>query len=219
VNILKITPVFFAAGALAACSATSYVPGVAGNAGGTYSVTQNGTTTTLPAPGATLSNGMQVWDGTAGSYKGYAYDSADVVAIALMDTASHATSTGISGTASTSVPLTSTATYTGGFSADYYSTNKVNYVRNVDGTFTSNVDFGAGTFSGNGVSIGVYNNPTLSVSGTITGAEINGTATFAGSGYTGSATAPLTGGFYGTNTLAGVFQNATVAGLIWGVTP
>lgn len=218
-NILKITPFFMAAATLAACSSTSYAPGVAGNAGGSYSVTQSGTTTTLPAPGATLSNGLLVWDGTAGSHKGYAYDSADVVAIALMDTASHATTTGISGTASTSVPLTGTATYTGGFSADYYSTNKVNYVRNVSGTFITNVDFGAGTLSGNGVSIGVYNNPTLSVSGTISGADISGTATFAGSGYTGSATAPLTGGFYGTNTLAGVYQNATVAGLIWGVTP
>ena len=221
-NILQKTPLLLAAGALAACGASPYVPGTAQNSGGAYSVTQSGATIALPAPGGVLVNGMSVWDGTTGTHKGYVYENADVVAIAVMDSATQATTAGISGTAAASVPTTGSATYTGGFSGEYYrqQTGKPSYVRNLTGPLTTNVNFAAGTLSGQGVAAGTFNTPTLSISGTISGTEISGTATIAGaSEFTGSGTAPLSGGFYGTNTLAGVYQSSNFTGVIWGQTP
>lgn len=222
-NILQNTPLFLAAGALAACSsAAPYVAGTAQNSGGTYSITQSGATTVLPAPGAALVDGMFVWDGSTGTQKGFVFESADVVAIAVMDTATQETIAGISGTAAASVPTTGTAIYSGGFSANYYrqQTGNPSYVRNLSGPLTTNVNFGAGTLSGQGTAIGTFDNPTLSVSGTISGTEFTGTATIGSANeFTGSGSAPLAGGFYGTSTLAGVYQGSNFTGVIWGETP
>ncbi len=220
-NILQKTPFFIVAGALAACS-SPYEPGTAQSSGGTYSVTQSGATVSLPAPGAAIADGMMVWSDSAGTHKGFVYDSADVVAVAVMNTTTHETTAGITGTAAASVPTTGTAIYSGGFSADYYraQTGKPNYVRNLSGPFTSNVDFAAGTISGQGTAVGTFDNPTLAISGTISGTEFSGTATFANANeFPGNGTVPLAGGFYGTNTLAGVYQGTDVTGVIWGVTP
>ena len=220
-NILHKTPLLLAAGALAACSSasTSFTPAVDGtaqNLGGIYSITQNGTTTRIPAAqNPTIFNGMTAWTSSGGPHKGYVYDSSDVLAISVMDMATNETIAGISGIAATSVPTSGAASYTGGFSSTYVRAD-VGGVWNADGSFTTNVDFGSGAIIGSGTGA---TGSSLSVTGTVSGVQFNGTATYASTGYTGVATAPLTGGFYGTNTMAGVYQNADVAGIIWGVQP
>ncbi len=225
-NILQKSPLFFVVAVVAACSSSvspPYAPGTAQNSGGAYSVTQNGTTTPLVAPGAGIADGMRYWNGTAGAYNGFVYENADVIAIAVMNSITLETIAGISGTAAASLPTTGTAIlYSGGFSVNHYFEPgvSVSFVRNLSGPLTTNVDFEAGTFSGQGTAIGKLDSPTLSISGAISGTTLSGTATFAGAdGFSGSGTAPLSGGFYGTNILAGVYQNTDITGVIWGETP
>ncbi len=220
-NYKWLIPQLFAAGALAACSSTStpttIVPAVEGsaqNAGGSYSVTQPIEITGTPA---VTGDGFLAWGGGVGnSHKGYAYESADVVAIAAMDVSTDVTVAGISGTAATNVPTSGTGVYAGGFSGTYLRGGGTNAPWNVRGAFTTNVDFATGAVTGSGTGSG---SSTLSVTGTASGAQFNGTATFTALEYGGSITAPLTGGLYGTNTLAGIYQGPEVTGIIWGVSP
>jgi len=219
-NTLQKTPLLLVAGALAACSSapTSFTPAVEGtaqNLGGTYSVTQNGTTTPITtAPSATIFNGMIAWTSAAAPHKGYAYDSSDVLAISVMDTTTHETFAGINGIAAASVPTSGAASYAGGYSGTFLRAGIG--ARNADGSFTTNVDFGSGAIIGSGTGT---QGSSLSITGTVSGVQFNGTATYASTNFGGVASAPLTGGFYGTNTMAGVYQNTDVSGIIWGIQP
>ena len=158
---------------------------------------------------------MTAWTSSVGSHKGYVYESSDVLAISVMDTATHETFAGISGIAAASVPTSGVASYAGGYSGTFVRTG-VGDARNANGSFTTSVDFGNGTVIGSGTGTDFS---SLSITGTVSGTQFNGTATYASTDYSGVATAPLTGGFYGTNTMAGVYQNTDVSGVIWGTNP
>lgn len=225
-NLLRIMTFTFAAGALAACSSTAvpttpFVPLVSGsataNADGTYTITQSGTTITLSVPSTTPAAsalGLRYWNDPSAA--GYVYDGADVTAVAIMNPTSFATLAGLSGTAASSVPTSGSAAYTGAFSATYFRGGVVNLPWLVRGAMTTNVDFGSGTLSGTATG---NDSSSLTVYGVISGTQFNGLAAFSGLESTGSPAADLSGGFYGSNTLAGIFQNADVAGIIWGVSP
>lgn len=224
-KVLKHLTMLCAAGALGACSTVTptipFVPLVSGiataNADGTYTIVENGTTRELPASRtspATDAVSLEFWFNV--NEQGYTYTSADVTAVAVMDESTNITHAGISGTAAASVPTSGFATYTGAYSATYFRGGLINGPQNARGILTTDVDFGAGTLAGVSAP-SIYS--SLTVSGTISGTNFNGTANFSGTEYTGPATADLSGGFYGTNTLAGIYQSATVTGLIWGVTP
>ena len=213
------------AGLLAGCmnttaptpAPTPFTPAVNGTAqysGGTYSVTQGGITRTFAAPAAT-GNGFLVWNGL-GNEHGYLFENADVLAIAAMDTATEETIAGISGTAAASLPTSGSATYAGGFSATYYRSGATNDSWNARGAFSTDVDFATGAVTGSGTGSA---NSSLSITGEISGTSFNGTAQFSADEYTGAATVPLTGGFFGTNTLAGVYQGSRVTGIIYGTNP
>jgi hypothetical protein len=210
---------------LAACSSTTatvgtpptFTPSISGtaqkDARGLYSVTQNGVTRTLGSGHAIASRQIQYINAPA-SFS-YVYDSAAVTAVGGMDrTAPNTNYAGISGTRSATVPTSGTGTYHGDFGVTYYNsvTNKPN---GTYGAFTTNVDFSAGTLSGSGTGV---NSSQLTVSGTLQGAQFNGTANFSVTTFTGNGTnVPMTGGFYGAgNTVAGIVQNADIAGVFWG---
>lgn len=205
-------------GALAACSSatTPFTPaldGTAQNLGGNYSVTQNGTTVSIAS---TLSGstfyGMRAWISSSNPHKGFVYDTSDVLAIAVIDATSGATGAGINGVAAASVPTSGVASYVGGYSGTYWN-DLHNLAWNAGGAITTNVDFASGAVTGSGSGT---ESSSLSVTGTVSGTQFNGTATFAAAGYNGAAQAPMTGGFYGTNTMAGIYRNTDVAGIIWG---
>lgn len=213
------------AGALGACSTatptTPFVPAVSGtasqNGDGTYTIVEGGTTTALPAPrtsAATTALGLDYW--FTANEQGYTHTTADVTAVAVMEMGTNAPHTGISGTAAASVPTSGVATYAGAFSATYFRGGATNSAWNTRGAMTTTVDFGAGTLSGTGSG---SDSSSLTVFGTVSGTNFNGLAAFSAPEYTGAAFADLSGGFYGANTLAGIYQNAAVAGLIWGTTP
>jgi len=225
-SVFQSISIICAAGVLGACSTASppFVPAVSGtaaaNADGTYQIVEDGTTTSLAVPAssaATSALGLAFWNNIA--YSGYVFSNADVTAIAMRDHPGNSTHAGLTGTAASSVPTSGSATYTGAFSAAYQVGNLTNSVAAnglARGAMSTDVDFGAGTLSGSGTG---SNGTTLSVTGTISGTNFNGTATFSGTDYTGPAQADLSGGFYGTNTLAGIYKNPKVAGVIWGATP
>jgi hypothetical protein len=205
-----------AAGALAACSSTTATPiltpgSAAAAAGGNYTLTQDGVTRTLPAPSGTAGLGLNYWN--LASVKGYKYENADVVAIAVMDRTTNDTFTGISGTAAASVPTSGSALYTGDFSATYYRGGTINLPWSASGGFSTLVNFGSGAVTGSGS--GSYST-NLSLDGTVSGTSITGTATFSGVDYTGEATVPMAGGFYGAGTIAGVYQGNRLTGVFWG---
>ncbi len=158
---------------------------------------------------------MTAWISSAGPHKGYVYDSSDVLAISVMDTATHETIAGINGNAAASVPTSGVASYAGGYSGTFVRAG-IGDARNANGSFTTNVNFGSHAIIGSGTGT---EGSSLSITGTVSGVQFNGTATYASTDYSGVATAPLTGGFYGTNTIAGIYQNTDVAGIIWGVSP
>jgi hypothetical protein len=141
------------------------------------------------------------------------YENADVIAIAIMDVATSETIVGLSGTSSTNVPVSGSAVFTGDFSSVYYRGGATNNAWNVTGAFTTSVNFSSGSVSGSGT--GSYNS-SLDVNGTVDGTSFNGTATFSATEYTGTATVPMTGGFYGTQTVAGIYQGSDTAGVFWG---
>ena len=216
-HLFKNLSLICLAGVLGACStATTFTPAVSGSAGatggGTYAVTQNGVTRALPAPGGTASGtSIQFWGPS--DQKGHMYENADVVAIAIMDVVTDETFAGISGTPSTNVPVSGSGVFTGDFSSVYYRGGTTNNAWNATGAFTTSVSFSSGSVTGSGT--GTFNS-SLDVNGTIDGTNFNGTATFAATEYTGAATVPMTGGFYGVSTVAGIYQGADTTGVFWG---
>lgn len=168
--------------------------GTAANSNGTYSVTQNNVTTTLPVTNFTL-NGQPAWAGTQG-FRANAYESANVLAIGGLD-GNGDLFAGITGTLTNNLP-SGTANYSGRYS-----------LTTAGQTITSapldlSADFTTGTIQDVG-------NNTIDVSGTISGSSISGTVTYNGSNST------LSGGFYGTNEVAGAFDGSNFAGILYGI--
>lgn len=166
--------------------------GSAANTGGVYSVVQGTTTTTLPSGAFTL-NGQPAW--ATGTTRANAYESANVLAIGGVQ--SGTAFAGISGTPGV-VPTTGTATYTGRYAVNSAASSQ-------SGPLVLSANFGSGTIADNTAAIDVV--------GTITGSEFAGTVTFGGN------TADLSGGFYGTNEMAGAFAGDNIGGVIYGSTP
>lgn len=168
------------------------VVGSAVNTGGAYSVVQGTTTTTLPPVAFTL-NGQRAW--STATTKANAYESANVLAIGGVQNGTEFA--GVSGALGT-VPATGTATYTG-----RYAVNTA--LLSQSGPLELNADFAGGTIADN--------TSAIDVAGTITGSQFAGTVTFGGD------TADLSGGFYGTNEMAGAFVGDNIGGVIYGSTP
>jgi hypothetical protein len=211
---------------LAACSSTTstptpFTPAISGtaqvDASGNISVTQNGATRT---PGTTgISIGGTPFYAFVSSSFGVAYHTADVTAVAGRDSATpNATYAGISGTLSTTVPTTGFGTYTGDFNMSYHRGGTTNSNWWAHGAFTTYVDFNAGTLAGSGTGATGTGSAgsNLTVSGTLQGAQFNGSAYFTAPDFAGATGVPMTGGIYGTNTVAGIIQNANVAGVFYG---
>jgi hypothetical protein len=62
----------------------------------------------------------------------------------------------------------------------------------------------------------IHTGSSLDITGTVNGANFNGPATFSGADFIRTATEPMTGGFYGANTLADIYQGTDVMGVFWG---
>jgi hypothetical protein len=185
-------------------------------ANGSYSLTQNGVTRAIGVKNGNFV-GFSLGRTSNAAYSAVSYETADVFAVAGMDVATpHATFAGITGTPSTTVPSTGNATYTGEFGMEYRDASTEQLAL---GRFTTTVNFNAGTLTGTGTdnTLTITDGAQLTVNGTLHGAEFNGTATFTGYGLTGTGTnVPVTGGFYGANTVAGIVQNSDIAGVFWG---
>jgi len=175
-------------------STTTNIGGQATNVGGVYSATQAGALTAITISKSS-SNGQPLWMNTVVQTVIAGYESANVLAIGGFN--NNSPIKGVTGTLTTT-PLTGTATYTG------------RYSRTTSGSFLSgalaiDVDFGALTFADTTAGV--------DVSGTISGAQFSGTFT------KGGQSAPLAGGFFGTNEMVGAFGNGSIAGVIYGTTP
>ncbi len=210
---IPILSVVLASIALSAC--TSVAPGGGGpvvppvitnisgqatHVGAVYSATQAGVLTAIPG-GPSTNNGQPLWFNTATSTAIVGYESANALALAGFNTGGQIR--GLTG-ALTTTPLTGSAVYTGRFS---YGTSTGSFG---SGVLALNVDFAAGTISGN-------SGGALSVNANITpgtGNQFTGTASFSIAG-----SKPLVGGFFGTNELVGTFGDASVAGVIYGSAP
>ena len=215
-NILHYVTLICATGILGACSSTPPVaaPAAVANADGTYSLTQNGVTRDILAPvGTSGGTSLQYWNDLGGNEVGYMYESADVIAIAVMDTTSNETFAGIAGTAASSVPTGGSGTYNGDFSAVYFRNGVTNAPWLARGAFTTTINFGSTVVTGSGT--GNFSSD-LAISGTVSGTEISGNATFSATDYSGAATVPMNGGLYTNGTVAGVYQGTAVTGVFWG---
>ncbi len=84
---------------------------------------------------------------------------------------------------------------------------------NSQGYLTTNVDFSNGTLQGSGT--GTFGS-SLQINGTIIGGKFNGTVSFSALESGGQTVAPMTGGFFGWNTMAGIYKGGTVAGVFFG---
>lgn len=168
---------------------TNLAPGSAAVSGGIFSATSGGTTVTLPASGFTL-NGQTAWSN--GTTRANSYASASVTAVGGIH--NNTVFSGITGTLGT-IPTTGSATYTGRYAVNTQSSSN-------SAPITMSVDYAGGTVSSTG--------SALTVNGTISGSTVSGTVGFAGK------TAPLTGGFYGTNELAGAFSGNDIGGVVYG---
>ena len=202
---------------LGACSSapTAFIPAISGSSQKTaagYSITQNGTTTAFTTEGSLAHGNLLYW--TSGSSTGFGYSTADVTAaVDISNTAPYGTSAGIIGNLSTTVPTTGSGSYLGDFGVVYYRGGTINAAYWSIGAFTTNVDFNAGTLAGSGTESA---GGTLTVSGALQGAQFNGTADFTALDFAGATNVPMTGGFYGANTVEGILQNGAIAGLFTG---
>lgn len=221
--ILRNIALLCASSTLVACATTTVpvpdpfdpaVSGTAGEAAGVYSVTQDGTTTTLPGASNGSVNGMLYWD-TALDIEGWAYDDGDALAISGRNKSTGDNFAGISGTLAASIATTGMATYAGGFGFNYDNGTAENAWG--WGAFSTDVDFGSGEVSGTGTGANVS---SLTISGDIEGMQFNGVAVVDATGLVGgSAIIPMTGGFYGTDTIAGIYQSDEIAGQFHGTNP
>jgi hypothetical protein len=175
-------------------------------------VTTNGVTDTIIGPATRNGNGISWYGATVGSnVVGGGFETADVLAIGAMYKASpYGTFAGISGTLSP-VQTSGTASYGTRFTAIIPEPSGGSTIANgYTGVATINVDFGAGTVAGTQSAWG------LVLDGNIVGSEFSGTATFRGNVNATSTTVPMRGGFYGTDTIAGVFAGNGLAGAFGG---
>lgn len=185
--------------------------GAASGAGASYSVTTTGVTDTIIGP-ATRSANFISWLGAGGSNtRGGGYESADVLAIGAMYKAGpHETFAGITGTLS-AVQTTEIATYNTDFAAvTVEPSGGATFAKVYTSIVTISADFGAGTITGTHVPW------ALDINGTIVGSQFSGTAAFQGTVNATQTTVPMQGGFYGTDTIAGVFAGDGLAGAFGG---
>jgi len=202
---------FSAALALGACSTATTVtapvsvPSVGSAAydatTGGYSVTVNGTTTDMGIR-TNLTLGGLIWDNA--DTLAFAFTNADVEAAAgglIKPTTT--TFAGVTGTAGT-VPTSGSATYAGRIGLVGVDPIRGNSV------YTNSLLELTADFAGLTVS---QNTGSVTIAGTISGSAFTGTVGWSG------LSAPMAGGFYGTNTAAGAFASAELAGAFLGTKP
>ena len=193
--------------ALGACSsATTTAPVSVASVGsaakntatGTYSVTVNGTTTDLGIRTAPITGG-QIWVKPA--LVAYAFEDPSVLAVGGFIRSSNTPFAGVTGTV-TGTPAT--ATYTGRIGLVGVNPATGNLV-DQNSILDLSVDTTANTVT--------QNFGGVTIDGTIVGSAFTGTVG------EGGLTAPMAGGFYGTNTAAGAFSSAELAGAFLGTKP
>ena len=166
-------------------------------ANGTFEIDTGTETITLPAATTTL-NGQASWVfGNDSSIRGGTYQSVDVLAVGGI---SNGRAFGaIAGTQM--APPVMNVIYNGRITlADATGASELP----IGLVFDSN----AGTMTASGTigATGIY-----ALDGVVTGNDIGGTVTYNGN------TAPLDGGFYGTNETAGTFASDDIGGLFYGI--
>jgi len=201
-KLLSKLGLLVAGAAVGACSSTTpttpVVPvatdigGQATHVGSTYSAIQDGALTAIPGSPSTF-NGQPLWLNTGTHTVIAGYESSNVLALGGYNSGSLIK--GVTGVLS-SPAQTGTATYVGRYVLVSPSTE-------ASSALNTDVDFGAGTIAASTPS-------GIVVSGTITGQQYAGTVTVNG------ISAPLEGGFFGTNEMAGSFGNSIFAGVIYG---
>lgn len=199
----------FALGACATTTPILTVPSVGAvsqNATtGSYTVTVNGTPTDLGPPTSSLGTGISTISFVGANFFARGFTNADATAIGGMTEGLNKSDfAGVTGTFGT-VPTSATGTYTGNITFVYpnpASTTLVDYrTRNL--SLTAN--FTANTIA--------QNADGVVIDGNISGSSFSGNVTWSGK------TAPMAGGFYGTNTAAGAFSSAEMAGAFMGTKP
>jgi len=202
---------FSAALALGACStappaAPVSVPSVGSVthnvAADTYTVTVNGTPTNLGTPTSSFATRISF---NSASHSARGFTNADVTAIGGMtEGVARTPFAGVTGTFG-SVPTSGTATYSGDITFIYPSPISTTATDFRTRTLSLTADFATGAVS--------QNFDGVVISGNITANAFTGTVAWSGK------TAPLAGGFYGTNTAAGAFSSAELAGAFLGTKP
>lgn len=172
---------------------------------GAYTITINGTPTDLGPITSSFGTGFSTINFAGATFFARGFENADVTAIGGMTEGLSKTDfAGISGTFGT-VPTSASGTYTGSITFVFpnaASTTLVDYrTRNL----SLIADFGAGTIAQN------FND--VVIDGNISGSSFSGNVTWNGK------TAPMAGGFYGTNTAAGAFSSTEMAGAFLGTNP
>ena len=156
-----------------------------------------------------LAGGLKSWNNSG--IRAYIQDEPDFTAASVVDrTDGNKIYSVITGTAAASVPTSGTANYSGRYALIRLTAAHGGTPWGYQEAQTSNVDFGAGTIVGSGGPNGFAYNATIS------GTSRSGTMQFNGDG---AVTAPLEGGFYGTNTLVGAFTSPTIVGHFYGKIP
>lgn len=208
-NTLSFFTTVAACVGLAACSSTTTpttptinIGGQAAHVGTTYSADVSGVLTDITVS-PIMSSGQPIWVNVPAGTRIAGYESANVLAIGGFNNGQLIQ--GLTGVLS-SPPQTGTATYSG-FTrwADIGSAAAAG-VTNLP--ISMAVDFNAGTFSNTAAGPNII--------GTITGQQFTGTFQIGG---VSGALVPMTGGFFGTNEMAGTFGNSTRAGVIYATKP
>lgn len=152
---------------------------------------------------ATSANGHIGYD--SANLRAVIYETSDVLAIGGMYYANpYDTFGGITGTLG-NMPTAGTASYTGDFGAVLQEGTVVYMYAGING-LTIDVDFEAAELVGSG-------NNGFELEGDIVGSEFTGTASLLGNTNAVTTTVPMQGGFYGTETVAGAFSGAGLAGV------
>ena len=205
-NIKRIVLNLSAAALAGACTTTA--PETISSLGGQYTITQNGSSFTTTGTPSVGSNGILDW--VEPGFRAIILDTADFTTASVVDrTDGNKNYSIITGTPTPNVPTSGSATYAGQSIVIRTTAAHGGNPYSFTAPQTSNVDFGAGTVIGSGFDGFAY-------TATISGTSINGTMQFTADG---AVTAPLEGGFYGTDKLAGVFSAPTIVGHFFGTAP
>ncbi len=221
--LLRIFVLGIAMAALAGCSSRSgttgpggfspALSGTASSSGTSYIVTEGtGSTVLGPPHGYDPTISMSWWYSGLATPAGYMYSDGNVRAIAGMKS-SGTTFAGISGAPAVGLPTSGSALYNGAFSATYFRLGGYYQNWNADGQLSTYVDFSNGTVLGSGTGTA---GSQLVINGAITGSRFNGSANFSALDYGGQPSVPMTGGFFGYGTMAGIFKGSSVAGVFYG---